>query len=115
MAKSYQTGKHLEAFILLLISRKPLHGGGIINELKTLLPDSWTIDDGHVYRLLRQLEKSGMVSSTWQTESEGAPVRIYMLTEAGVERLRFWRDDIALRVESLERFLHLWDELRLSL
>ncbi|WP_243239386.1 PadR family transcriptional regulator [Sulfobacillus harzensis] len=110
MAKSYQTGKHLEAFILLLISQHQLHGGAIIAELKSLLPASWTIDDGHVYRLLRQLEKDGALTSTWLVEQEGAPVRVYTLTAAGKERLRGWRDDIQLRVESLQRFLDLWRE-----
>lgn len=112
MAKSYQTGKHLEAFILLLISREPIHGGAIITELKTLLPDTWTIDDGHVYRLLRQLEKTGILTSTWRVEDEGAPVRVYTLTESGKDRLRFWRHDIQLRVDSLKRFLSLWDQLK---
>lgn len=108
LAKSYQTGKHLEAFILLLTSQKPLHGGAMIAELKQLLPTSWTIDDGHVYRLLRQLEKDGALTSTWLVEQAGAPVRVYALTDAGKDRLRGWRDDIQLRVESLQRFLDLW-------
>lgn len=110
MAKSYQTGKHLEAFILLIISRSHLHGGAILAELKTLLPASWTIDDGHVYRLLRQMEHDGMLTSTWVGGHDSTPVRVYALTESGKDRLRFWRDDITLRVQSLSRFLDLWQD-----
>src|SRR5215207_3036062 len=44
------------------------------------LPES---DSGTVYRTLRQLEKSGMVSSFWDTSESGPARRMYTLTKAG--------------------------------
>ncbi|PSR20165.1 MAG: PadR family transcriptional regulator [Sulfobacillus acidophilus] len=108
--RTYQTGKHLEAFILLIVAREPLHGGAIISRLQTILPSVWTIDDGHVYRVLRNLESTGALSSDWVTESVGAPVRVYHITPLGQERLVDWKEEITLRVQSLQTFLDLWEQ-----
>ncbi len=51
------------------------------------LPES---DSGTVYRTLRQLERSGMVSSFWDTSDSGPARRMYTLTTAGDLFLRGW-------------------------
>lgn len=112
--KNYQTGKHLEAFILLVIAQESLYGGAVISRLKSLLPSIWTVDDGHVYRLLRRLEADGAVVSTWISEDTGAPVRVYQLTGQGRALLDEWTEDITLRVQSLQSFLDLWEETQPS-
>jgi poly-beta-hydroxybutyrate-responsive repressor len=53
------------------------------------LPES---DNGTVYRTLRQLERSGMVSSFWDTSASGPARRMYSLTTAGELFLRGWFD-----------------------
>ena len=53
------------------------------------LPES---DSGTVYRTLRQLEKSGMVSSFWDTSESGPARRMYSLTKAGELFLSRWVD-----------------------
>ena len=40
-------------------------------------------DSGTVYRTLRQLEKSGFVSSFWDTSESGPARRMYSLTQTG--------------------------------
>ena len=47
-------------------------------------------DSGTVYRTLRQLEKSGMVSSFWDTSESGPARRMYSLTKAGELFLSGW-------------------------
>ncbi|MFN0147682.1 MAG: helix-turn-helix transcriptional regulator [Dehalococcoidia bacterium] len=47
-------------------------------------------DSGTVYRTLRQLEKSGMVSSFWDTSESGPARRMYSLTQAGDLFLAGW-------------------------
>lgn len=106
--RGYHTGKHLEAFILLLISRQPMHGGAVLSRLKDILPAIWTIDDGQVYRLLRSLEADQALTSAWITQDAGAPVRVYRITDMGRTRLDAWKDDIEVRVQSLKTFLELW-------
>lgn len=47
-------------------------------------------DSGTVYRQLRQLEKSGFVSSFWDTSENGPARRMYSLTQAGDIFLNGW-------------------------
>ncbi|MCY0910034.1 MAG: PadR family transcriptional regulator [Sulfobacillus thermotolerans] len=108
-SRRYQTGKHLEAFILLFIYRRPLHGGAILKHLQDTLPPEWIVDSGGVYRLLRELEATEIVCSTWHTEDMGAPKRYYQLTPQGILRLQEWVQDIKMRRESLTLFLEKWD------
>jgi poly-beta-hydroxybutyrate-responsive repressor len=58
------------------------------------LPES---DSGTVYRALRQLERSGFVSSFWDTSEHGPARRMYSLTAAGEIFLRTW-------IEALNRY-----------
>ncbi len=47
-------------------------------------------DSGTVYRTLRQLEKTGLVSSFWDTSESGPARRMYSLTKAGEIFLSGW-------------------------
>ena len=47
-------------------------------------------DNGTVYRTLRQLEKTGLVSSFWDTSENGPARRMYSLTRAGEIFLSGW-------------------------
>ncbi|GIW13228.1 MAG: PadR family transcriptional regulator [Tepidiforma sp.] len=47
-------------------------------------------DSGTVYRTLRQLERSGLVSSFWDTSESGPARRMYSLTAAGEAFLSGW-------------------------
>lgn len=49
-------------------------------------------DSGTVYRTLRQLERSGFVSSFWDTSESGPARRMYTLTSAGELMLTTWID-----------------------
>lgn len=49
-------------------------------------------DSGTVYRTLRQLEKTGLVSSFWDTSESGPARRMYSLTKAGEMFLSGWID-----------------------
>jgi PadR family transcriptional regulator len=49
-------------------------------------------DSGTVYRTLRQLERTGLVSSFWDTSESGPARRMYSLTKAGDLFLSSWID-----------------------
>jgi poly-beta-hydroxybutyrate-responsive repressor len=51
-----------------------------------------SFDSTTVYRTLRQLEKSGLVSSFWDTSESGPARRMYSLTAAGESFLDLWLD-----------------------
>ncbi len=104
-----QTGKHLPAFLLLFIAKRPAHGGALMSELGELLPD-WIIDSGGVYRVLRDMEEHNLLHSTWDTPDGGAPRRVYILTEDGRRELDNWREDILARKRGLDLFVDMYDE-----
>lgn len=109
--RRYQTGKHLEAFLLLMLREEPGHGADLLGRLEAFLPSDWTIDHGRLYRLLREMEGEGLVRSEWVTPGEGAPVRVYRLEARGLARLRLWREEIEVRRRSLCLFLDRYREL----
>ena len=73
-------------FILLLLSRMTLHGYELIQKLHAF--GFQTLDQGNLYRLLRQLEKENLVLSEWDTKGNGPAKRCYSITETGKEYLR---------------------------
>lgn len=60
-------------------------------------------DSGTVYRTLRQLERTGMVSSFWDTSESGPARRMYSLTSAGDLFLSGWIDVLGKYQAVLQR------------
>src|SRR3712207_8951967 len=48
------------------------------------------MNPGTLYRTLRQMEKEGIVESTWETSRGGPARRMYSITDAGRAYLDFW-------------------------
>ena len=62
-------------------------------------------DSGTVYRTLRQLERTGLVSSFWDTSESGPARRMYSLTKAGDIFLSGWIDMLGRYQEVLRNTL----------
>jgi PadR family transcriptional regulator len=54
-----------------------------------LMPNE-RIDMGNLYRILRSLEREGLVSSTWDDNAPGPAKRIYVITQSGRRVLAQW-------------------------
>ena len=65
------------------------HGYAIVGELAQLGITNGSVDVGQVYRVLRDLEAAGLVSSSWTTGS-GPARRDYELTDSGYAALDAW-------------------------
>jgi PadR family transcriptional regulator PadR len=48
------------------------------------------VDMGNLYRILRSLEREGLVSSTWDELSPGPAKRVYAITDSGRTVLGQW-------------------------
>lgn len=103
--------RHLPAFILLFLAEKDAHGGSLWNQISNMMPDHQEIDSGAVYRVLRDLEKRGCVTSYWNTGDSGPAKRIYHVTEHGMEELQMCYADICLRKKNLEYFIEQYHHL----
>ncbi len=76
---------HLDALILAVVGRGPMHGYAIIEELRTRSGGTLALPEGTIYPALHRLEDAGMLSSSW---SDGARRRrVYRLTRRGRREL----------------------------
>ncbi|WP_408010332.1 poly-beta-hydroxybutyrate-responsive repressor [Pseudalkalibacillus sp. A8] len=102
--------KNLLIPVLLLSLRGwNLHGYKLIQQLTQFGFPS--IDQGNVYRTLRQLEKEKMVKSEWDTSTEGPARRIYSLTDAGEAYLKVWAGSLEQYQSILNRFFLMYTDM----
>jgi PadR family transcriptional regulator PadR len=64
-------------------------------------------DSAAVYRMLRDLEKTGLVRSEWEHGEVGPSKRVYSITHQGEERLDVWVKALGERVKMLNSFISL--------
>ena len=67
-----------------------------------------TMNAGTFYRTLRQMEKDGMVSSSWDTSEGGPARRMYSITDAGENYLKFWATSLEQYQNMMNRFFQLY-------
>ncbi len=103
--------RHIPAFLLLFLAPEDAHGGALWNHMSSLMPEHFGIDSGAVYRVLRELEERGCLTSYWNTDDAGPAKRIYHMTPAGFAELAMWYEDIRLRIENLTYFVTQYEAL----
>lgn len=85
-------GDFLAASVLSLLKRRYSHGYRLASDLvKAGLP---MFDSATLYRTLRDLERTGLVSSFWDTSASGPARRMYSLTKTGDVFLSLWIDTL---------------------
>ena len=103
-------GDLLASSLLAFLRNWPAYGYQLVRELsKAGLPVS---DSATVYRTLRQLERSGLVSSFWDTSESGPARRMYSLTKAGETFLNLWLDLLSHYQNILQSALNSYKNLQ---
>ena len=92
----------LQPFLLLSLDQWQSHGYELIRRLSTFGFE--TLDRGSVYRVLRQLERDGLVESGWDTSKDGPARRLYSLTDAGRQYLNMWAGSLRVYQGMLDEF-----------
>jgi PadR family transcriptional regulator, regulatory protein PadR len=106
--------KNLMIPVLLLSLRNwNLHGYKLIQELARFGFSS--VDQGNVYRTLRQLEKDDLVKSEWDTTTGGPAKRIYSITEAGEAYLKTCSDALEQYQSVINRFFTIYMDMFLPM
>lgn len=72
---------HLRGVLLVLITAEPTYGYDLLDQLS--MTGVRMLDAGTLYRMLRGLERDGLLESWWEDSSSGPPRRTYALTAAG--------------------------------
>ena len=100
----------LEPVLLLQLKRGASHGYGLLEGLEEF--DLGLFDPSVIYRLLREMEKSGWVNSTWDDQqTQGPPRRVYRLSADGERVLQTWVKDLEEGRTRTERFLRAYKQL----
>jgi DNA-binding PadR family transcriptional regulator len=89
----------LRGALLGLLLERPGHGGDLANRLAARLGETWRVDTNDVYRLLEQLEKTGLAIS--RDEPKRSNNRrthlVYHPTDETSEALTLWMETLLPR------------------
>lgn len=66
------------------------------------------MNPGTLYRTLRQMEKDGIVESTWETSKGGPARRMYTITDAGKTYLDFWAKSLEQYQRTMDTFFRMY-------
>jgi poly-beta-hydroxybutyrate-responsive repressor len=100
-----------EPAVLLVLRDNPGHGYELLVELQTLMPNE-RIDMGNLYRILRSLEREGLVTSTWDEEAPGPAKRVYVITQSGRRVLAQWVEAFKKIEQQITAFSKRYEEGR---
>jgi poly-beta-hydroxybutyrate-responsive repressor len=111
----WQVRARLERFtepaVLLVLRANPGHGYELLEKLQELMPAE-RIDMGNLYRILRSLERDGLVDSTWDDNASGPAKRVYVITQSGRRVLTQWVEAFSKIESQIERFRKRYEEQR---
>lgn len=66
------------------------------------------LNPGTLYRVLRQMEKEGLVNSGWDTSGQGPARRVYSITDAGEAYLKLWAGSLDQYRRTMDMFFRLY-------
>ncbi|WP_066638445.1 PadR family transcriptional regulator [Desulfolucanica intricata] len=96
--------------ILLLLAQAPAHGYDIIQRLNLLEYIEGELEAATVYRILRRMEKDGIIVSKWEHGEFGPARRKYKITRQGLHLMDEWALGLRLRSRQIELFLNSYNE-----
>ena len=92
--------------ILLILRQWNSYGYELMEKLAAF--GLQAMNPGTFYRMLRQMEKDGMVSSAWDTSASGPARRVYSITQAGETYLKFWVESLDQHQKMMNMFFKLY-------
>ncbi len=88
MTDIHQVRKGSTALLILsVLSGGALHGYAIMRELETRSQGYFTMNAALLYPALHQMEKEGLVESTWEGGAGQRRRKVYAITPTGYTRL----------------------------
>jgi PadR family transcriptional regulator PadR len=103
--------RFLEPCLLLLLRGDASHGYNLSEGLQQFGFSEGFLDISVIYRLLREMEAQGWVTSQWDTAGSGPPRRVYHVTADGNAYLRWWIEDLRRTRDEIDHFVAAFDQL----
>lgn len=95
-------------YVLLAVSLQRAHGYLIEEYLRSV--GFFSLEMSTLYRTLRQLEKDGLLHSSWEPGPTGPARRVYSLTELGRGWLDQWANTLDVYRRMLDQFFGLYGQ-----
>jgi len=92
----------LQSCLLVLLHRESGYGYNLMDGLQEFGFQTDQMDISIIYRALRNLEASGLVSDSWDNSNLGPKRRVYTITPQGEEELAKWMDNLHQRRKEIE-------------
>jgi PadR family transcriptional regulator len=96
----------LVPILLLMLRQWSSYGYELMEKMSTF--GLAAMNPGTFYRTLRQMEKDGMVSSSWDTSEGGPARRVYSITDAGEAYLNYWAQSLDQYQRMMNTFFRLY-------
>jgi PadR family transcriptional regulator len=96
----------LVPILLLMLRQWSSYGYELMDKMSTF--GLAAMNPGTFYRTLRQMEKDGMVSSSWDTSEGGPARRMYSITDAGEAYLNYWAESLDQYQRMMDTFFRLY-------
>ncbi len=77
----------LDMLILRTLSRRDLHGYGIVQCIQQSSGNELLVEEGSLYPALQRLELHGWIDGVWGVTQKNRRARIYKITAAGRKQL----------------------------
>ena len=77
----------LDMLILRTLSRRDLHGYGIVQFIQQCSDNELLVEEGSLYPALQRLELNGWIDGAWGVTSNNRRARIYKITATGRKQL----------------------------
>lgn len=95
--------------LLLLMHEGSAHGYDLLERLQEFGVSE--IDPSIIYRMLREMEDDGLITSVWEEkETQGPPRRVYSLTRLGDEALGSYLADLKLTRERIDHLIQQYEK-----
>ncbi len=100
----------LQPCLLVMLHRRRAHGYSLLNRLGEFGFSPDMLDPSLVYRALREMEATGLVTSEWNSESRGPQRRVYRITPEGEHDLVEWTGDLARTRQEIDHLLAAYEQ-----
>lgn len=97
------SGDMLTAHLLALLQGWTAYGYDLVQRLEDAGYGDY--NKGSIYRTLRQMERMGLVSSDWDTSTDGPARRMYTVTQGGLLFLKDWLTLVDAHRKDMETLL----------
>src|SRR5260370_2207617 len=80
----------LDMLILRTLSRRDLHGYGIVRFIQQSSDNELLVEEGSLYPALQRLELNGWIDGVWGVTSNNRRARIFKITPGGRHKAAAW-------------------------